>query len=52
MGDHFIAPGHRLADVGEADLGQLAQDPLDVDLGPLSAARADFVDQSLNLRIS
>src|SRR5438445_8958515 len=36
--DHFVAPGHRLADVAEADLREFAQDLLDrlhVSLEPL-----------------
>jgi hypothetical protein len=40
--DHFVAPGHRLADVAEADLREFAQDLLNRDLGALGPAAQDF----------
>src|SRR5215813_11157439 len=48
--DHFVAPGHRLADVAEADLREFAQDLLNRDLGALGPAAQDFRNSCRNLR--
>src|SRR5438445_10631647 len=49
--DHFVAPGHRLADVAEADLREFAQDLLNRDLGALGPAAQDFRNSCRNLSI-
>src|SRR5258708_17754555 len=49
--DHFVAPGHRLADVAEADLREFAQDLLNLDLGALGPAAQDFRTSCRDLSI-
>src|SRR5260221_2193404 len=50
LGDHLIAPGHRLADAGKAELLELANDFLGSHLSPLGPDAHDFRDPSLNHR--
>ena len=46
--DELWSPAHDLADVGEAEHRQFAQDLLNRDFGPLGAGSEDFFDASAN----
>jgi hypothetical protein len=49
--DELWSPAHDLADVGEAEHRQFAQNLLDRDFGPLGAGSEDFFDASANANI-
>ena len=49
--DELWSPAHDLADVGEAEHRQFAQDLLNRDFGPLGAGSEDFFDASANANI-